>query len=281
MPKIIIDALVKSITILIQKYGIDNWWIKKSLFDSFERHGFHIQQNGFYTPIPTVAEIAPTEIWSKPIYAAERLFKSVKTKSEWKTLLKYSKELTDIPESSDSGYFWLNQFFTSVDAIAYYGYIRDKHPRQVVEIGSGFSTHLAAKALRKNGSGKLIVIEPYPTIKLRETAQDIASINEKKVQEIDLTIIEKLRPNDVLFIDSSHTCKIGSDVNFILFEILPRLSKGVYIHFHDIFLPYEYSKEWVVNRNWFWNEQYVLLAYLMGNKNLKPIFSTHQLLREK
>lgn len=91
-------------------------------------------------------------------------------------------------------------------------------------------------------------------------------------KEVDLSYFEQLEKGDILFIDSTHISKIGSDVNYLLFEILPRLKKGVYIHFHDIFYPFEYPYEWYKKDGWIWNELYMLRAFLMNNKNYRIIF---------
>jgi hypothetical protein len=85
---------------------------------------------------------------------------------------------------------------------------------------------------------------------------------------------------DKLFIDSSHTCETGSDVNRIFFDILPRLRAGVWIHFHDIFLPWDYPREWVIDQKIFWNEQYLLMAFLMFNEWFEVALANRYLLRE-
>jgi hypothetical protein len=99
---------------------------------------------------------------------------------------------------------------------------------------------------------------------------------EKKVQDLNLEIFEKLNCGDFLFVDSSHVVKTGSDVNYILFEILPRLKSGVLIHFHDIFYPFEYPKDWVFN-GWNWNEDYFLRAFLMYNTEFEIKLFSHYL----
>ncbi|MEO8801981.1 MAG: hypothetical protein ABI304_11880, partial [Rudaea sp.] len=81
-----------------------------------------------------------------------------------------------------------------------------------------------------------------------------------------------LESGDVLFIDSSHVAKTGSDVNYLYFEVLPRLAPGVRVHIHDIFLPHDYPREWVLDENRSWNEQYLLRALLMHSKGFRVIF---------
>lgn len=116
-------------------------------------------------------------------------------------------------------------------------------------------------------------IEPYPErllslLKEKDNQNHKTMVN--NVQDIELEVFDKLNENDILFVDSSHVTKTHSDVNWILFEILPRLKKGVLIHFHDIFYPFEYPKQWVLNQKGFgWNEGYILKAFLMYNNQFK------------
>jgi hypothetical protein len=107
---------------------------------------------------------------------------------------------------------------------------------------------------------------------LRESDAKRVSIIETPVQEVDLRTFDPLEENDILFIDSTHVMKTGSDVNFELFEVLPRIKKGVLIHFHDIQYPFEYPDEWVYNRKYSWNEIYALRAFLMYNERFRVEF---------
>jgi hypothetical protein len=124
------------------------------------------------------------------------------------------------------------------------------------------------------------VVEPHPTPKLAELFGDLGEFREQKVQDVPLELFAQLQAGDFLFIDSSHVAKTGSDLNHILFEVLPAIRPGVFLHFHDIFLLYEYPAEWILERNWAWNEQYILLALLMGNDALEPVVGSHLLQRQ-
>lgn len=121
---------------------------------------------------------------------------------------------------------------------------------------------------------KLTFIEPYPEI-LNSLMSEKDKINNeviiKIVQDVNYEKFQELEPNDILFIDSSHVVKTGSDVQHILFEILPLLKRGVYIHFHDIFYPFQYPKKWILNNRWNWNEDYFLKAFLMYNNQFKIV----------
>ena len=118
--------------------------------------------------------------------------------------------------------------------------IRHFRPRLIIEVGSGFSSLVAAEAIAKNKNSALICIEPFPQDFLRQGFPGLRSLIEKKVEEIDLEFFSQLNCGDILFIDSSHTVKIRGDVNYLFLELLPRLKPGVIVHVHDIFFPFDY-----------------------------------------
>ena len=103
------------------------------------------------------------------------------------------------------------------------------------------------------------------------------SLIEKKVQDIDLEFFSQLESGDILFIDSSHTVKIGGDVNYLFLEVLPRLKPGVIVHVHDIFLPFEYRRDWVLDEFRFWTEQYLLQAFLTFNSEFEVLMANSYL----
>ncbi len=175
-------------------------------------------------------------------------------------------------------YFYENNMYSYSDAIFLFCMIRKNKPNRIIEVGSGFSSALMLDTnnLFFNNSISCTFIEPYP-----ERLNSLLMKNEKidlieqPVQNVDVKLFEQLSENDILFIDSTHVSKTGSDVNFLMFEVLPRLSKGVKIHFHDIFYPFEYPKEWVIDCKRSWNEDYILRAFLAYNKKFKiVVFNT-------
>src|SRR6185436_2875210 len=117
-----------------------------------------------------------------------------------------------------------------------------------------------------NGTGKLTCIEPYPEERLIGAALNF-ELMQKRVEEIEVDFFTRLEANDILFIDSSHTVKFGSDVCYEFLEVLPRLNAGVWIHVHDIFFPHDYPTEWLLQRRLALNEQYLLEAFLSFNKS--------------
>jgi hypothetical protein len=196
----------------------------------------------------------------------------------------------DYPESADESdpeqYFLGNDQFGWLDARALFVLLREWKPAKYIEVGSGFSSLLLADINRKyfDLGMEATCIEPYPRPFLREGREGINKLIIKKVQQVDLAVFTQLAAGDVLFIDTSHVCKTGSDVNFLYFEVLPRLQPGVIVHIHDIFLPHEYPEKWVIEQNRSWNEQYLLRALLMYSPLFKVIFGSsyaHSHHREK
>ena len=135
---------------------------------------------------------------------------------------------------------------------------------------------LLARAARNDGSD-LICIEPFPREFVRKGFPGLRSLIEKKVQDIDLEFFSQLESSDLLFIDSSLAVKIGGDVNYLFLEVLPRLKPGVIVHVHDIFLPFEYRRDWVMDEFRFWTEQYLLQAFLTFNSEFEVLMSNSYL----
>jgi predicted O-methyltransferase YrrM len=186
--------------------------------------------------------------------------------------------LFDYPEEGVAdeelaGYYVRNSQFSWLDARALFVLFQHWHPRRIVEIGSGYSTLLMDDINRRflAGTARITSIEPFPRPFLSAMADRI-ELKVSRVQDVPLSAFDALEAGDVLFIDSSHVAKTGSDVNFVFFEILPRLAAGVRVHVHDIFLPMEYPRDWVIDENRSWNEQYVVRALLMFSTRFRVVF---------
>lgn len=224
-----------------------------------DRWGYHIRPIHYYEPLPDFREITAEQIKRKRTYPAID-FQLRAQLALLDELGAYRDELTRLEFDFD------NYFFSGFDAAVYYAIIRHLKPRRIVEIGGGYSTRIADKAVKVNGKGTVTCIEPYPDRRLLEAELNIELIS-KRVEEIDLDFFSCLEANDVLFIDSSHTVKFGSDVCYEFLEVLPTLNAGVWIHVHDIFFPHDYPAEWLIKRRLALNEQYLLEAFLAFNKN--------------
>jgi predicted O-methyltransferase YrrM len=179
------------------------------------------------------------------------------------------------------GFFVNNPNFGAGDVDLYYLIIREFKPRRIVEVGSGYSTMVCLNAIEQNQfegtSTQLTCIEPFEMPFLNQE-KNIALIR-KPVEEVGLDLFQTLEDNDILFIDSSHIIRPGDDLLHIFFEILPMLKKGVIIHIHDIFSPRHYPKEWLTEKMRFWNEQYLLEAFLHNNHDYQVLFTANHLVK--
>ena len=234
----------------------------------------------FYSPIPSIDEIKSKEkaiftISSKKIPAI-----NLNGISQLKLLKKLKKFYKNLPfeanKKDNLRYFFNNPCFSYGDAIIYYCMIRKLKPKRIIEIGTGYSSCVAldTNELFFDNSISCTFIDPYPKLFLsliKKSDKNRIKVINKNLQEIDLKIFSGLSCRDILFIDSTHVSKINSDVNYIFFQILPCLKAGVFIHFHDIFFPFEYPKEWVY-QGLAWNEAYLLRVFLQYNKIFKIQF---------
>lgn len=173
-------------------------------------------------------------------------------------------------------YHFDNNYFSYGDAISLYSMMRYHRPKRIFEIGSGYSSAamLDVDQFFFNSDIEFTFIEPH-TERLRAQLTDAdlkrMSMLELPVQRVDLSEFEKLEDGDFLFIDSSHISKTGSDVNYLIHQVLPLLSSGVIIHFHDILWPFEYPKKWVRSGR-SWNEAYLVRAFLQYNPSFEILF---------
>jgi predicted O-methyltransferase YrrM len=161
-----------------------------------------------------------------------------------------------------------------------YSLVRTLRPASIVECGSGFSTRLMRRAITEGGTGtRLSAIDPSPRVDVDRDADEHLA---HRVEELDAAALtETLRARDILFIDSSHRVTTGGDVPFLFLEVLPRVQPGVYVHVHDIFLPYDYPQEWVVDRQWGWTEQYLVQAFLAFNPAFEIVWPSYYMFRHQ
>jgi hypothetical protein len=196
----------------------------------------------------------------------------------WNDMMPHMLELPfskDAAKGSSNRYHYNNNMFSYGDATVYFGMLANFRPRRIIEIGSGFSSALAIDAKENLGLETYFdFIEPFPSkLKTFITDRELSycTIHECSVQDVDIRLFSQLERNDILFVDSSHVVKAGSDVCHEIFRILPQLAPGVIIHFHDCFWPFEYPEAWI-RENRSWTELYFLRAFLMYNESFKIIF---------
>jgi predicted O-methyltransferase YrrM len=187
-----------------------------------------------------------------------------------------AQEAMTFPATSDdpTEFFSSNPAFAPHDAWATQALLRHLRPRRMVELGSGWTSLLAARVNREHlgQTMRLTCVDPYLQEFLRGGVDGIDEVVEKPAEDLPLSFFESLEAGDVLFIDTTHTVKTGSDVVYLFGEVIPRLAPGVVVHVHDIFLPGEYPKQWVLS-GWAWNEQYLVQAFLAFNREFEVLLS--------
>jgi len=250
------------------------------LFRRWERRGFHVTPVHFYKPIPDTQSL-PETLWTRPSdLAGVEMNEVTQLELLREHIPKFRDEYEQLPTSSsekERGFYVNNTLLGGVDALVAYCMVRHFKPRTIIEVGSGFSSLVLGQAAERNKTSGLVCIEPFPREFLREGFPGLRSLIEKKVQDIELEFFSQLGSGDILFIDSSHTVKIGSDVNYLFLEVLPRLRPGVIVHVHDIFLPFEYRRDWVLDELRFWSEQYLLQAFLAFNSEFEVLMANSYL----
>jgi predicted O-methyltransferase YrrM len=176
-----------------------------------------------------------------------------------------------------------NEMFPPADAAVYRALLRRLRPKRLIEIGSGYSTALALDTADAHLDGlDLTCVEPYPEALLallEEGDSDRVTLLSKPVQEVPLDTYAALGAGDLLFIDSTHVAKAGSDVLWLYFEVLPRLAPGVILHVHDVFWPFEYPREWLLEGR-DWTENYLLHAFLINNARWEVLLFSSWLWKE-
>jgi len=247
---------------------------RRELFLNWEKHGFHVTPVHFYEPIPDTQSL-PETLWSRPsALVGIDMNDAMQFDLLRNHFSKFRDEYNNLPVEPPLGE---KRPFHGVDALVAYCMIRHFQPELITEVGSGWSSLLLGQAAAKNKNSALICIDPFPSDVPRKGFPGLRSLIEKRIQDIDLEFFSQLRSGDVLFIDSSHTVKIGGDVNYLFLEILPRLRPGVIVHVHDIFMPCEYRRDWVLDEFRFWTEQYVLQAFLTFNSEFEVLLANSYL----
>ncbi len=227
----------------------------------------------YYSPVPDpralAAEPARSRIWpSRPRETAgidwrdEQQVALVRDQLAAQTQI----EFPDGPTGDPRAYHSSNEMFPLLDAWFLQGILRHFRPKRMIEVGCGWSSLVTARVNREYLQGELhfTCVEPYPPSFLKHAVEGISQLIVSPAEEVPVKTYLELGASDVLFIDSSHTVKTGSDVVFLLTEVLPRLNSGVIVHIHDIFLPRDYPPAWLFEGR-AWNEQYAVQAFLEFN----------------
>ena len=238
----------------------------------------------FYSPIPSLDDLRQREAAIFRVWPRELPGIDLQVEGQLALLEAFRPYYDEIPfperETEGFRYYFENTFYSYSDAIFLYCMIRHFRPRRIVEVGSGFSSAVTLDTNERFFEGRIectfIDPEPGPLRKLLKPGDEgrvrvLADI----VQTVPLSTFDGLGDGDILFIDSSHVSKTGSDLNHLVFNVLPRLGRGVLVHFHDVYYPLEYPRE-IVYEGFAWNEAYLLRAFLQYNSAFRiEFFNTY------
>lgn len=250
----------------------------KNLIEQIRKQGAY-HAGHYYSPIPEEADVLAYVKSRKPP-SNELLGVKLNKKSQNELLNEYVNFYQDLPfpekPMPSQRYYYDNTWFSYSDAIFLYCFLRKHTPKRIVEIGSGFSSAVMLDTIDSVFSQRpeVTFIEPDPDrliSLLNDRDREQVRLIDKKIQEVPLDAFLALESGDLLFIDSSHVVKCGSDLHYLMFEILPRLQSGVFVHFHDVFYPFDYPSKWLVEGR-YWNENYFLRAFLSYNSEWKIMF---------
>jgi predicted O-methyltransferase YrrM len=250
-----------------------------------DRLGFDMVYRNYYSPIPQPAEL-PEDVWERedplngiPMSAAAQLRYAEEELAPF--LSEFAPPLR--AGEAPNGFYLDNISFGPVDAHVLYATVRHWKPRRVMELGAGWSTLVSAQACRANAADghptELVAADPFPQPFLHAGLEGLSELRASKATDVAAEELAELGEGDVLFVDTTHTVKVGSEVNYLILEVLPRLREGVLVHFHDIFLPFEYPRRWIEERAYYWAEQYLLQAFLACNPHFEILFASHYLAR--
>jgi hypothetical protein len=245
------------------------------------KHNSSFRPGHYYSPVADVDDLGErqADIWAPKELAGIDLNED--EQKEFMAYLLNNESSFDIPSKKEPSkkYYGESPSYPYVDGIVLYAMMAKYSPRNVIEVGSGSSSGCMVDASERYGlKTKFTFIEPAPqhclnkVLEKRDYEKHGITLVEQIVQKVPPAAFKILQRNDILFIDSSHVSKPGSDVNYLLTEVLPTLNKGVIIHFHDIYYPFEYTKEYLLKLKLVWNEVYSVHNFLLFNSSFKILF---------
>jgi predicted O-methyltransferase YrrM len=229
----------------------------------------------YYSPVPSFDEIEQRadRIWGPPPRELPGI--ELNLEGQLRVLAELSRYAAEQPFSDGPDptlrYHFDNDMYGKADGAVMYAMLRHLRPNRVVEVGSGYTSALMLDTLGPDTGLTFIDPEPHRLrTLLRPGDEERATMITQPVQEVSPEAFTALAAGDLLFVDSSHVTKTGSDVNHIVFELLPRISPGVYVHFHDAFYPFEYPRSFI-DKRWAWNELYLLRGFLEYNRQFEVV----------
>ena len=265
------------------KYVIQKFASLKQGVIRREQYKTWVPPGHYYSPIASLSEVKSNE---------DRIFRTMEREilgidlfeaEQLDLLSQFGTYYAELPfgdyKQENLRYFFENPSYSYSDAIFLYCMMRHIRPKKIVEVGSGYSSCaiLDTNELFFDNEISCTFIDPYPQLLLsliNDSDKDRVKIIQKRLQDIEVERFSMLSAGDMIIIDSTHISKVDSDVNYIFFKLLPHMNRGIYVHFHDIFYPFEYPKEWIYEGKAF-NEDYMLRAFLQYNRTFKVVLFNH------
>jgi predicted O-methyltransferase YrrM len=239
--------------------------------------GQDLVTRNFYSPIPDWEQL-PAEVFDRRGSVRWIEFDTDAQLRFLKTLEPFLAEF-----EPPSGWIWGRETYGPVEADVLHAIVRHQRPRRIIELGSGFSSLIIAAAARRNaGEGSHVsytAYDPYARDFVRAGVDGLELVS-RSAADVPAEDFEALGDGDILFVDTTHTVKLGSEVNYVILDALPSLAPGVLVHVHDVYLPYEYPREFF-EQSCFWAEQYLLQAFLTQNPNWEIVLPLYALVRER
>jgi predicted O-methyltransferase YrrM len=253
--------------------------------DVVPRGKYDFVRRGMYSPVPGVPPPAWEGWHRRQPLCGVRFDLDRQVRYLERELAPYLHEFRPPAVASEAVEYHLdNEFYLRGDAEVLYAVIRRHTPRQILELGGGFSTLVSAEACAANARAghpvEMTSVDPEPRTSLPQRLAGTVQRDRADAREVPLERFLALEADDVLFIDTTHTVKRGSEVNRLVLEVLPRLRDGVLVHFHDIFLPYDYPRA-LLAQGMYLNEQYLVHALLVENPRWDVLLGLHALARER
>jgi hypothetical protein len=261
-------ALIQQARIRAAKdWGKARW---RGVFEMGQRVGVDVLPRHFYSEIPNIRELKQNRSWQRPYSLVGVAGTDIDHQLQWLREMCPPELASMLPSlelqrraSEANGALG----YGPIEADLLYCFLRKHLPRRMIQVGAGASTWVALQAAQ-DADNKIDItcVDPYPNEFLKRLSADGSiKLRDVAVQQLSVAELTDLGPGDVLFIDSSHTVSPGSDVNYLILEILPRLAKGVFVHFHDVSIPYDYTPHLLTSDMFFWTESVLLHAFLIGN----------------
>jgi hypothetical protein len=249
------------------------------------RLGLQVVVKSFYSPIPDLRTI-PESLWERENELAGIHFDLEQQLGYLDELRPYLSEFRPMERANGDSdkYFLDNGSYGRVDADVLYAIVRATKPNRIIELGSGFTTLVVAQAClqneREGAAVEYSAFDPYPAA-ARPDLPGLTELVRVPAEELPVERFAALRANDLLVVDTTLTVKMGGDVTHVVLDLLPRLGSGVLVHIHDIFLPWEYPRKWAEDYGLYWNEQYLLQAFLSLNDQFEILCALYALARRR